>query len=315
YRPAIDAGALERFRSHVRELGLNFEEDELTVLATLDTPARVQEFLNTQVYYNFDHSAVEQEETARPPRLVLRSGVAHCFEGAIFAFAVDWLHGHAPRWALLEASQDSEHNLVVLQDPQTGLYGCNAHSADVGLDGRPCEYESVRAMAESYHPYYFSDRTRIPTDISVVGYSDPFDFVGRFGYRWMDAQEMLWDIYYTYIDDTVTFHYLFDDSGETHLYPVLRALKEGWIAFDQQGKPFVEVSRLPSEARALWAKFWELHGDNRTYRRPRGKEAELEQVFMRLTGTTPIDLDDNAFDLQFYLAAGYRVEDLMRKER
>lgn len=29
---------------------------------------------------------------------------------------------------------------------------------------------------------------------------------------------------------------------------------------------------------------------------------------LRLTGTTPIDLDDIAFDLKFYLAAGYRVD-------
>ncbi len=34
--------------------------------------------------------------------------------------------------------------------------------------------------------------------------------------------------------------------------------------------------------------------------------------FFRLTGTTPIDLDDNAFDLQFFLAAGYRIDQLVK---
>jgi len=48
-----------------------------------------------------------------------------------------------------------------------------------------------------------------------------------------------------------------------------------------------------------------------TGRRPREKAKEIERRFFRLTGTTPIDLDDNAFDLQFYLAAGYRLDQLI----
>ena len=38
---------------------------------------------------------------------------------------------------------------------------------------------------------------------------------------------------------------------------------------------------------------------------------ERENQRQRRTGTTPIDLDDNAFDFQFYLAAGYRLEQLL----
>ena len=311
YRPTLDRAKSARFKSHVRDLGLHFDDDELIVFAALDTPAKVQEFLNTQIYYNNDHASVEQDETAYGPRGVLRTAHAHCFEGAVFAFVVDFLHEHHPRWGLLEASQDSEHNLVLLQDPATGLWGCNAHSAEYRLDGRPIEYPTLRALAESYHPYYFSDRTRVATDYTVVGYSEPFDFIAKFGYKWMGTHEMLWDIYYTYIDDTITFHYLFDDSGEAHPYPLIRALKEQWIEIGAQGKPFVNVSNLPRDAQPLWHAFWQLHGDNQIYRRPRGEEAEIEKKFMRLTGTTPIDLDDNAFDLQFFLAAGYRVEQLL----
>jgi hypothetical protein len=315
YRPALDRGRFARFKSHVRDLGLHFDDDELTVLAALDTPAKVQEFLNTQIYYNNDHASVEQDETAYGPRGVLRTAHAHCFEGAIFAFVVDFLHEHNPRWGMLEASQDSEHNLVLLQDPATGLWGCNAHSQEYRLDGRPLKFPTLRALAESYHPYYFSDRTRVATDCTLVGYSEPFDFVAKFGYQWMASEEMLWDIYYTYIDGTFTFHYLFDDSGEAHPYPVVRALKEKWIEIDAQDKPFVNIGNLPRDAQVLWHAFWKLHGDNQTYRRPRGEEAKIEEKFMRLTGTTPIDLDDNAFDLQFFLAAGYRVEQIVNSQQ
>ena len=44
---------------------------------------------------------------------------------------------------------------------------------------------------------------------------------------------------------------------------------------------------------------------------PRGEARKIEQEFMRLTDTTPIDLDDNAFDFQYYLESGHRAEDLM----
>ena len=310
YRDAVNSATRSRLAARVRDLELTFTEDELTILAALDTPARVQEFLNTQVYYNNDHASAELEETAMPLRRVLQTAHAHCFEGAMFAYAVDYLHGHAPRLVLLEASQDSEHNLVLFQDPQTGLYGVNAHSAFPHLDGRPPEYSTVRALAESYYPYYYSDRTNNPNDLTLVGYSDPFDLVAKFGVAWMSAEEPLWEIYYTYLDDTITLHYLFDDSDETHLYPLMQALKSTWIQVDARGCPFVSVSDLPSAAQELWCAFWRAFDRNDP--RPLGAAREIEQQFMRLTGTTPIDLQDNAEDLQYFLGAGYRIEQLLK---
>ncbi|CAG0946698.1 hypothetical protein ANRL1_03191 [Anaerolineae bacterium] len=311
YRRATNPVAIAWFRARVRDLSLHFSDDELTVLAALDTPDKVQEFLNTQIYYNNDHASVELEETAMPPRRVLQTGIAHCFEGALFAYAVNFLHGHDPRLVLLEACQDSEHNLVVCQDPRTGLFGCNAHSAFPNLDGRPAQYRTIRAMAESFVPYYYSDRTHDPNDLTLVGYSEPFDLIAKFGTAWIASEEHLWDIYYTYIDDTWRFHYLGDDSDETHLYPVVHALKEGWIQFDSGGKPSISVCDLPTGAEDLWNRFWRAHPDRNT--RPSGRAREIEKQFMQLTGTTPIDLIDNADDLIYFLAAGYRVGQIVKK--
>jgi len=249
-----------------------------------------------------------------PPRRVLQTGAAHCFEGALFAYAVNYLHAHNPRWVLLEASQDSEHNLILWRDARTGLYGCNAHSAYPHLDGRRAQFATLRALVQSYAPYYFTDYTRDPNDLSLVGYSEPFDLIAKFGVEWIARDAPLWDIYYTYIDDTWRFHYLDDESSAPHLYPVIRALKEKWIEIDAQGKPFVNVANLPRDAQTLWRAFWNLHGDHQTYRRPRGEEAEIEKRFFRLTGTTPIDLEDNAFDLQFFLAAGFHLGQIVVNE-
>ena len=308
YRRNLNAVQLAWFKAHCVGLGLHFTEDELIVLAALDTPAKVQTFLDTQLFYNDDHISVEQDETAMPPRRVLQTGMAHCFEGALFAYAVNYLHGHQPRFMLLETTQDIEHNLVVWQDPRTGLYGCNAHSTFPGLDGRRAEYATLYDLAASYYPYYYSVRSDDRNDIVLIGYSNPFDLTERFGIAWMAAEENLWDIYYTYIDDSVTFHYLENDSGEPHLYPLVRGLKERWIQV-ADGKGFVSVRDLPPAAQSLWNEFWRLHPDS--MKRPQGAAMEIEKEFFRLTGTTPIDLFDHADDLQWYLAAGYRIEQLI----
>jgi hypothetical protein len=312
FRAAVGREALRRFAARCRSLGLRFEGDELVILAALDTPAKVQDFLNSELYYNDDHASVDQEETAMPPRLVLRTAMAHCFEGAMFAYAVNVLHGHEPRLVMLEASQDADHNLVVCRAPATGLYGANAHSRYPGLVGRPPEYPTVRALAESYLPFYYSDRTLDPEDLTLVGFSDPIDLVARFGTAWLGSSEPLWDIYYTYVDDAVLFHYFFDDPGRPHLYPAVRALKEHWVRLDAAGEPCVSLADLPPGARDAWAAFWKVYEPDRDGPRPRGRAREIERAFFRLTGTTPIDLDDNAFDLQFYIAAGYRIDQLVK---
>ncbi len=310
YRGAAEPAAAEAFAARCRALGLSFDADESAVLAALHPSARLQEFLDTRLYYNDDHTSVDQEETAMPPRRVLRTGVAHCFEGAMFAYAVNFLHGRRPRLVLLEASQDPDHNLVVWRDERSGLYGSNAHSRYPGLGGRPAEYPSLRALVESYVPHYYSALTLDPSDLTLVGFSDGIDLVERYGAAWLASETHLWDIYYTYIDDTRRFQCIRDDPGRPHLYPLIRALQENWIRVDSGGKPRVSLDDLPPRARELWAAFWREYGPD-SGPRPRGKARDIEAEFMRLTGTTPIDLADNAFDFQFFLAAGYRIGKLL----
>ncbi|MCK7462045.1 MAG: hypothetical protein MZU84_08295 [Sphingobacterium sp.] len=76
----------------------------------------------------------------------------------------------------------------------------------------------------------------------------------------------LWDIYYTYIDADVPFHYFFDDPGRPHLYPAVRALRENWIRLDAAGEPFVSLDDLPRGAREEWDAFWKAYGPEATAR-------------------------------------------------
>ena len=54
YRDDVSPQALALFTARIASLGLAFTTDELIVLAALNTPERVQQFLDTQVYYNND---------------------------------------------------------------------------------------------------------------------------------------------------------------------------------------------------------------------------------------------------------------------
>ncbi|MBI3913704.1 MAG: hypothetical protein HY327_05905 [Chloroflexi bacterium] len=309
YRDAVAPAALTRFAARTHELGLQFSPDELLILAALETPARVQAFLDTQIYYNYDHSYDGQEETAQPPRQILQTAHAHCFEGALFAYAVNYLHGHNPQWVVIEASQDPEHNLVVYQ--QDGLYGANAHSGYPNILGRAPQFQTIRDLVASYYPYYYSDLTLDPTDITMVGYCEPFDLISKYGVAWMDSLEPQWEIYNTYIDDSVRFHFFPDDAGEPHEYMLVHALKRGWIQMNGAGRARVSVEHLPPPAQALWHAFWREFWREQV--RPRGRAREIEKEFWALTHTTPIDLEDNASEWENYLRAGYGVERLLTR--
>ena len=309
YSHRVNPGAHARLTARVRDLGLIFPQDEFLIIAALDTPLKVQEFLDTQVYYNNDHAFPGQEETALPPRRVLQSCIAHCFEGAVFAYAVNFLHGYTPQMVLLEASQDVEHNLMIYRDAQTGLLGVNAHSAFPLLDGRPAQYRALDEIIESYRPYYYSDRVWNFGDLALVGYSEPFDLVSKYGARWIASEEPLWEMYYTYIDDTVRFHYLDDNSDQTHDYPLIHALIVGWIRLDTRGRAFVSVNDLPRAAQELWHAFWRVYDPS--IKRPDEGVREIEGKFFELTRTAPVDLQENADELQNFLDRGYRLEQLL----
>lgn len=329
-QPRVHPASLARVQARARELKLDLLEQELSIIAALDNPRRVQWFLDNEIYYNNDHAAIEQEETSMSPRMVLRTGMAHCFEGALFAYAVNYLHGFEPRWMLLEGSRDVDHNLVVYQDKHAARWGCNAHSGYPHLGGRDAEFFTLRELAVSYAPYYYSGYTNDPHDLTLVGFSEPMDLTVKFGVQWIAQLEPTWDIYYLLVDDSWTFYRMeppfgaqYRDASETHGYMMIDALKRKWIELQTPKtfevfktskvlpRAFVNVNRLPPRAQTIWHEFWQAFDPGGHL--PRGRAAELEGEFFKLTGTTPIDLNFNAEELGYFLNRGYRVEQLLTR--
>lgn len=137
--------------------------DELTLIAGLDTPARIQAFLDTIAY--------EPAYFNRCPLRVLRERRGHCYDGALFAAALLRRLGHPPLVIDLipEPGADDDHMLAIFR--QHGRLGAIGKSNFSGLRYREPVYRSYRELVMSYFEHYFNiDRVR-----TLRGYSAPLD--------------------------------------------------------------------------------------------------------------------------------------------
>src|SRR4051794_8386244 len=79
--------------------------EELSMLANLNSPERIQEFL--------DNTPYSTEPIYRSPRSVLRDRRAHCFDGALIAAAAFRRLGDEPLIVDLRAVRDDDHVIAL----------------------------------------------------------------------------------------------------------------------------------------------------------------------------------------------------------
>ena len=164
-------------------LGLNREEYSL--LRSLKTPSRVQEFLEFQVHYNKERGG----PTCRSPRRVLRDRLAQCFEGALFAAGALRVLGFPPLLLDLEAVRDDDHVLAVFR--HRGFWGALGKSNYAGLRFREPVYRSLRELAISYFEHYYN----LKGEKTLRTFSARPVNLARFDrIQWMTAKQDLWVI-------------------------------------------------------------------------------------------------------------------------
>lgn len=158
-------------------------ERELAIFKKLNTPRKIQDFVEG-VPINFDKG----KDTLMSPRRILEEGKAHCIEGALFAAAVLWFHGHKPLLLDLQATYDDYDHVVALFC-HNGLWGAISKTNHAVLRYREPVYRTVRELALSYFHEYFDDRGKK----NLRNYSRPFN-LARFGTTWIAADKDLWHI-------------------------------------------------------------------------------------------------------------------------
>lgn len=155
-----------------------FDRKELKVLARLDCPVRVQEFLDSVPY--------SSEETYRSPRSVLRDRVAHCFDGALFAAAALRRLGFPPLILdMLPNDRDDDHLLALYK--VDGHWGAVAKSNFVGLRFREPVYRTLRELCLSYFDQFYN----VHREKTLRGYTVPINLSAFDKLHWMTNDEHL----------------------------------------------------------------------------------------------------------------------------
>jgi hypothetical protein len=161
-----------------------FDRRELAEIRRLNTPHRIQYFLDYEVGYNKEKDG----ETCRSPRRVLADRLAHCAEGAYFAAAALRVHGFPPLIVDLEAVRDDDHILAVFK--QHGHWGAIAKSNYSGLRFREPVYRTIRELVMSYFAHYYNPEG----ELTLRGFSRPVNLSRFDRAEWMTSRDDLWEI-------------------------------------------------------------------------------------------------------------------------
>src|SRR3989344_7945236 len=128
---------------------MQFNKEELKLLKKLNTPKKVQDFINS-LKANFEPNGDE----CKSPRVILKRRTAHCIEGAILAAAILRIHGHKPLLVDLRTTKDDyEHVLAVFK--QDGYWGAITKTNHAVLRYREPIYKNIRELVMSYFHEYF----------------------------------------------------------------------------------------------------------------------------------------------------------------
>ena len=160
-----------------------FRAGELAALRRLNTPEKIQRFLD-DLAYNKEAGG----ETCRSPRRVLRDRTAHCMEGALFGAAALRVNGHPPLLLDLEAVRDDDHVLAIFR--HKGHWGAVTKSNYSGLRFREPVYRTLRELAMSYFEHYYNLRR----EKTLRNYSRPVNLRRFDRIDWMRAEEDVWAI-------------------------------------------------------------------------------------------------------------------------
>lgn len=133
----------------------SFTPKEKLLIKKLNTPAKVQDFLNG-LKFNFETSG----ETLKSPIFTLRQRSAHCLEGALLGAYVLREHGFRPYLMLLKATK-TDYDHVVAPFKIGKFWGALSKTNHAVLRYREPVYKNIRELAMSYfHEYFLEDGSK-----------------------------------------------------------------------------------------------------------------------------------------------------------
>jgi hypothetical protein len=160
-----------------------FSQDEIDFFMTLDTPAKVQDYLDT---IPMNHEV--QDETFLSAVETLRQNHGHCVEGAMLGAYILSLHGHPPYIMDMCAHDDDSHNVIPFR--VDGKWGCLSISNHSSLRYRNPVYRTLRELMMSYFDDYMNGKGQR----SLHAYSMPMNLSVVFGPNWATRRGEVWEV-------------------------------------------------------------------------------------------------------------------------
>lgn len=148
---------------------LHFAKKEITLMQKLNTPAKVQDFLDG-LEFNFEKPALRggNGETLKSPILTLRARNAHCFEGALLGAYILSLHGYTPYLMHFKVIK-GDYDHIITPFKVNGLWGALSKTNHAVLRYREPVYKNTRELAMSYfHEYFLNDRRKTLRQYSAL---------------------------------------------------------------------------------------------------------------------------------------------------
>lgn len=161
----------------------SFTSKEKNLFKKLNTPAKVQDFLNG-LKFNFEKDG----ETLKSPLFSLRAKKVHCLEGAILGAYILSLHGLKPYLMHLKANK-TDYDHVVAPFKVGNFWGALSKTNHAVLRYREPVYRNIRELAMSYfHEYFLNDGEK-----TLRQYSKLLN-LNNFEKNWMFLEGDLWGI-------------------------------------------------------------------------------------------------------------------------
>src|SRR3989344_2264076 len=164
----------------------SFTKKEKALLKKLNTPAKVQNFLNG-LKFNFEESG----ETLKSPLYTLRARRAHCFEGALLGAYIlsRYCHLGFPPLILYLKTTKEDYDHVIAPFKVNGFWGALSKTNHAVLRYREPVYKNIRELVMSYFHEYFLDNGQK----TLRAYSKPLS-LNIFEKDWPVLRGDLWGI-------------------------------------------------------------------------------------------------------------------------
>jgi hypothetical protein len=210
-------------RRFARAADLGLTRAEFAILDRLDSPHKVQAFLNA-IPINHEIGG----ETVLSVREVLRQRRSHCIEGAFVAAAALWIHGEPPLLIHLDCHiSDFPHVIAVFR--RAGGWGAISKTNGAPLRYRDPIYRTLRELALSYFHEYSNRRGHK----TLRSYSLPFDLRRIPASEWVTNAKSCWTTH----DRLVTLRH----------YPLISKRQERLLVprdpFERRASKLVEYPR------------------------------------------------------------------------